>query len=164
MAERGERKAIQRGRSDDRSLSASKREVQPANNEGPDTTATLQPLAEADPEMWLSPDITPHVFLSIPNLGVDRIKLVVEDLEAHVNLRAKVLDLVELDVGVDVSIKKVDLEIDNVRVQAMLQVDLEPVKDIVHDVVGMINEHPEILTNLTEGLGKGLEGGTSNNE
>lgn len=151
-----ERKALSRSDQGKKEVSGSE--------EGPDTTATLQPLAEADPDQWLSPNITPHVFLSVPNLGVDRIKLVVEDVEAQVQLKAKVLDLVELEVGVWVGIKKVDLEIDNVRVQAMLQVDLEPVRDIVGDVVGLIKEHPEILTNLTEGLGKGLEGGASDGD
>lgn len=135
------------------------REVKPADHGGPDTTATLQPLAEAPPEMWLRPpDITPHVFLSVPNLGVDRIDLKVENLRARVNLDAKILDLVALSVGVEVSVDTIELEIDNVRVQAMLQADLSPVVEIVHDVVGMLNEHPEILTNLTEGLGEGLAG------
>jgi hypothetical protein len=97
--------------------------------------------------------------LSVPNLGVDHIGLTVDNLRAHVELHAKVLDLLELHVGADASIEKVDLEIDNVRVQAMLKVKLENVVKIVDRVMQTIDANPEILTNLTAGLGKGLESG-----
>lgn len=95
----------------------------------------------------------------MPNLGVDHIGLEVDNLRAHVELHAKVLDLLELDVGADVSIDKVELNIENVRVQAMLKVRLDNVVHIVNRVMDTIDANPEILTNLTAGLGKGLEGG-----
>lgn len=126
-----------------------------------DTTATLEPLAHASAQDWLGSNQDPDVLLAIPNLGVDHIGLVVEDLQAHVELHAKVLDLVELHVGADVAIKKVDLQIDNVRVQAMLKVRLDKVREIVGDVVQFLDNNPEVLTNLTGGLGKGLEGALS---
>lgn len=132
--------------------------VRQSDNKGPDTTATLEPLAHASPEMWLGTNGDPDVLVSIPNLGVDRIYLGIDDVDAEVNLHAKVLDLVELRVGAHVSVKKIELEIDNVRVQAMVKVRLEEVRQIVHDVVSLIDHHPEILTSLTGGLGRGLEG------
>ena len=134
--------------------------VRKAQNTGPDTTATLQPLA-ADPEMWLGSNGDPDVMLSVPNLGVDRICLGVDDLRAHVDLHAKVLDLLELHVGADVGIRKVELEIDNVRVQAMLKVRLNEVGQIIGKVVELLEHHPEILSNLTSGLGRGLENALS---
>jgi len=51
----------------------------------------------------------------------------------------------------------VDLEIDNVRVQAMLKVKLEKVAEIVDRVMTTIDENPEILTSLTKGVGQGVE-------
>jgi hypothetical protein len=107
--------------------------------------------------MWLGTNGDPDVLLSIPNLGVDRIYLGVHDLNAHVDLHAKVLDLLELHVGADVGIKRVELEIDNVRVQAMLKVRLNEVEKIIGRVVDLLEHHPEILSNLTGGLGRGLE-------
>lgn len=98
------------------------------------------------------------MLLAVPNLGVDRIKLTVRNVRAHVDLDARVLDLVRLRVGADVSIDEVDLEIDNVRVQAMLKVKLDKVADIVGDVISLLDHHPDILSNLTGGLGRGLEG------
>jgi hypothetical protein len=124
-----------------------------------DTTGTLQPLMNATPQDWLGSNQDPDVLLAVPNLGVDHIGLVVDNLRAHIELHAKVLDLLELHVGADVSIDKVDLQIDNVRVQAMLKVKLEKVAQIVDRVMDTIDRNPEILTNLTAGLGKGLEAG-----
>jgi hypothetical protein len=124
-----------------------------------DTSATLEPLQHATAEQWLGSNNDPDVLLSVPNLGVDHIGIEVDNLRAHVNLRAKVLDLLELEVGADVSIDRVDVQIDNVRVQAMLKVRLDNVVHIVNRVMDTIDANPEILTNLTAGLGKGLETG-----
>ncbi|MBO9703312.1 MAG: hypothetical protein J7604_24065 [Sporocytophaga sp.] len=134
-------------------------QVRPSDkSEAPDTTATLQPVANAEPEDWLGSNRDPDVMLSVPNVGIDHIGLNVKNLHAHVDLNAKVLDLVQLHVGADIGIEEVDLQIDNVRVQAMLKVKLEKVRDIVGDVVGLLDNHPEILSDLTGGLGRGLEG------
>jgi hypothetical protein len=134
---------------------------QSGKEDAPDTTATLEPLAHANPEDWLGSNRDPDVMLSVPNLGIDHIGLNVKNLYAHVDLNAQVLDLVKLHVGADVGIEEVDLQINNVRVQAMLKVKLEKVRDIVGDVVGFLDNNPEVLTNLTGGLGKGLEGALS---
>jgi hypothetical protein len=126
-----------------------------------DTTATLEPLADATPEDWLGSNQDPDVLLSIPNLGVDHIGITVDNIKAHVELHAQVLDLLELHVGAQVSIEKVEINIENVRVQAMLKVRLNEVYKIVDRVMTTIDNNPEILTNLTSGLGKGLEKGLS---
>jgi hypothetical protein len=124
-----------------------------------DTSSTLAPLENASAQDWLGTNQDPDVLLAVPNLGVDHIGLEVDNLRAHVELHAKVLDLLELHVGADVSIDKVELNIENVRVQAMLKVKLENVVKIVDRVMDTIDNNPEILTNLTAGLGKGLEAG-----
>lgn len=125
------------------------------------TTYTLEPLRHATPQDWLGSNQDPDVLLSVPNLGVDKIALTVDNLRAHVELHAKVLDLLELHVGADASIDQVKLEIDNVRVQAMLKVKLDRVVEIVDRVLTTIDNHPEILTSLTGGLGEGLRNALS---
>jgi hypothetical protein len=127
----------------------------------PDTTYTLKPLENATAEQWLGSNNDPDVLLSVPNLGIDRIYLGVDNVRAHVELHAKVLDLLELHVGADVSIDKVELEIDNVRVQAMLKVKLDKVAEIVDRLLQTIDKHPEILTALTGGLGEGVRNALS---
>ena len=122
-----------------------------------DTTGTLEPLTEASAEDWLGSNQDPDVLLSVPNLGVDHIGIKVDNIRAHVELHAKVLDLLEIHVGAQVSIEAVEIDIENVRVQAMLKVKLQEVYKIVDRVMSTIDQNPEILTNLTGGLGKGLE-------
>jgi hypothetical protein len=53
----------------------------------------------------------PDVWLNVPNLSVDEISLVVENLKAHVSISANVANLVSLSAGVDVSIDTVNLTI-----------------------------------------------------
>ena len=127
----------------------------------PDTTATLEPLADASAQDWLGDNRDPDVMLSIPNIGVDHIGIKVENLKADVQLHAKVLDLLELHVGAKVSIDEVEIDIDNVRVQAMLKVNLAEVTKIVDRVMETIDNNPEILTNLTKGIGEGVQGALS---
>jgi hypothetical protein len=149
--------------SDEKGDSSEDTSMQVKKDEGlrTDTTATLEPLADATPEDWLGSNQDPDVLLSIPNLGVDHIGITVDNIKAHVELHAQVLDLLELHVGAQVSIEKVEINIENVRVQAMLKVRLNEVYKIVDRVMTTIDNNPEILTNLTSGLGKGLEKGLS---
>jgi hypothetical protein len=76
----------------------------------------------------------------------------VENLEAHVSLDAAVLDLLRLNVGADVSLGKVNLEITGVEAQAILEVRLDNVADIVDRVLTTIDRNPEILQNIGRGL------------
>lgn len=158
-------KGEQNGESSGKEVSKRDEPMKSSRDGRTDTSATLRPLTEASPQDWLGSNQDPDVLLAIPNLGIDHIGIEVDNLKAHVELHAKVLDLLELHVGAQASIEKVDIQIDNVRVQAMLKVRLDRVAEIVSRVMDTIDENPEILTNLTEGLGKGvqgaLEGGTS---
>ncbi|GAA4510134.1 hypothetical protein GCM10023191_072340 [Actinoallomurus oryzae] len=94
----------------------------------------------------------PDVYLDVPILKVDEIHLDVENLEAHVSLDAAVLDLLRLNVGADVSLGKVNLEITGVEAQAILEVRLDNVADIVDRVLTTIDRNPEILQNIGRGL------------
>jgi hypothetical protein len=53
----------------------------------------------------------PDVWLNVPNLSVDEISLVVENIQAHVSISATIANLVSRNAGVDVSIDKVNLTI-----------------------------------------------------
>lgn len=95
----------------------------------------------------------PDVLLDVPDLQVDEINLEVEDLRAKVSLQAEVLDLVKLNVGADVHLGKVALEIKGVEAQALLKVRLDNVAGILERVLKTIDRNPQILQNLTQGLG-----------
>ena len=52
----------------------------------------------------------PDVLLDVPELRIDLIHFELDDLDAHVALKANVLNLVKLNVGVDVHLSRVKLD------------------------------------------------------
>src|SRR5215210_3684696 len=76
--------------------------------------------ATGDDEM---PD--PDVLIDIPVVKVDRIHLLVQELDAHVAMKAQVLDLLDLTVGVDVHLGKLELEIEGVEAQVLAKIRLD---------------------------------------
>ncbi|MEU8799580.1 hypothetical protein [Spirillospora sp. NPDC048819] len=94
----------------------------------------------------------PDVYLDVPLLKVDEISLEVENLEAHVSLVAQVLDLLRLNVGADVFLGRVKLEIKGVEAQAQLDVRLDNVAIIVDRVLTTLDRNPEILQHIGRGV------------
>lgn len=58
---------------------------------------------------------TPDVWLNVPNLSVDKITLLVQNVKAAVSLSVNVSGLVSVNAGVDVSIDQVNLTISGER-------------------------------------------------
>ncbi|WP_067458540.1 hypothetical protein [Actinomadura macra] len=94
----------------------------------------------------------PDVHLDVPLLKVDEISLEVADLEAHVSLVAQVLDLLRLNVGADVFLGRVKLDIRGVEAQALLDVRLNNVAEIVDRVLTTLDRNPEILQHVGRGV------------
>ncbi|MFD4262772.1 hypothetical protein ACFWR9_35465 [Streptomyces sp. NPDC058534] len=113
----------------------------------------------ADPAADTSVDRTgdPDVLLDVAQLRVEEINLHVEDLQARVSLRAEVLDLLKLNVGADVSLGRVELDIKGVEAQALLKVRLDNVAEIVGRVLSTIDRNPRILEQLASGLDSAAE-------
>ncbi|MEU7085274.1 hypothetical protein [Streptomyces achromogenes] len=98
----------------------------------------------------------PDVYLDVPLLKVDQIDLDVEDLRAHVSLQAEVLDLLRLNVGADVALGRVHLGISGVEAQARLEVRLDNVAAIINRVLTTLDRNPQILEELTRGVGSAV--------
>ena len=76
-------------------------------------------------------------------------------------MRAEVKDLVQLSVGADARLGKVELKIEGVEAQALLKARLDNVSAILERVVLTLDRNPELL----ESVGKAVEevgGGTGN--
>ncbi|WP_200068131.1 MULTISPECIES: hypothetical protein [unclassified Saccharopolyspora] len=101
-------------------------------------------------------DQEPDVLLDVPVLKVDEINLEVEDLHAKVSLSAEVLDLLRLNVGADVTLGRVGLDIKGVEAEALLKVRLGNVAAIIERVLQTIDRNPEILEQITRGAGAAL--------
>src|SRR5215211_3409421 len=100
----------------------------------------------------------PDVLLDVSELEVDRIRLEVENLRAHVSVLAELANLVSLSVGVDARLDRVALEIEGVRAKVLLKVRLEHVRAILEKALDTVAEVPEILERLGQTLDELLEG------
>jgi hypothetical protein len=88
------------------------------------------------------------IVVDVPNLCVDSITLNVRNVLAHVALDARVANLATISAGADVRIEQVQLELRDIRAEALLLVDLDDVHVIVDDLLTMIDNNPEIVQSL----------------
>jgi hypothetical protein len=95
----------------------------------------------------------PDLILNVPVIKVDSIHLQVDDLEAHVALKAQVLDLLKLTVGVDISLGKVRVDLKGIEAQALLKVRLDYVAAAIDRVLSALDRNPELL----EAVGSAIE-------
>jgi hypothetical protein len=98
------------------------------------------------------------VLLDVSELEVDRIKLTVKDLRAHISVVAELASLISLQVGIDARLDEVELEIEGVRAKVLLKVRLDDVRAILKEALETVAEHPEILRILTRALDEVVTG------
>jgi hypothetical protein len=119
--------------------------------------------AEREYEAYALADIEdprgdPDVILDVPVVKVDSIHLRVDNLDARVALRAKVLELVKLSAGVAAHLGRLRIDIEGVEAQALLKVRLDRVTAIVDRVLTTIDRNPELVQSLgrtVEDVGRG---------
>jgi hypothetical protein len=111
----------------------------------------------AKPPWRAAPPQEPDVLLDVSRLHVDDIDLKLDSLDAHVALKAEILDFVRLDIGVDAALRGVALEIEGVDAQALLKVRLENLAAIVDRVLTTVDRHPEVLERLVGGVATAVE-------
>jgi hypothetical protein len=103
------------------------------------------------------PSDEPDVFLDIPQVHVGEIYFDVEDLDAHLSLRAKVANLVQIIAGVHVHVGKVELDMKEVDAEALLKVRLENLYDILDRVLTTLDRNPEVLQGLLNTVGSAVD-------
>src|SRR5918993_1273021 len=96
----------------------------------------------------------PDVLLDVSELEVDRINLEVERLRAHVSILVELANLLNLSVGVDARLARVQLEIEGVEAKVLLKVRLRHIRAILEKALDTIGEHPEILRILACSLSR----------
>jgi len=94
----------------------------------------------------------PDVLLDVPVLKVDEIDLQVENLRAQVSVTAEVQGLVELSVGADARLGKVELNIQGVEAQALVKARLDNVSAILDRVLLSLDRNPELLESVGEAV------------
>ena len=99
----------------------------------------------------------PDVLLDAPMVSIKGLDFELDELRAKVSLFAKVLDLVELSIGIDAYLGKVKLTIESVDVQALLKVRLDNVTAILDRVLTTIDRNPQIVQEIASGVGSAAE-------
>lgn len=143
MAEKGNRSKSRRGSKEKSRNGHSSSRRKRARDEFPDYSIV-------DPHEL--PD-GPDVLLDVPVVKVDEIDVEVDDLRAQVAVMADVRDLVEIGVGANVALGKVELKIEGVEAQALLKTRLDNVALILERVLTSLDRNPELL----EGIGHAVE-------
>ena len=92
----------------------------------------------------------PDVFLNA-SVSVEEINIEVDNLTAKINLDLQVLELLQFNAGVDLSIDKVQLLIQNVSAKVLLEARLENLVGMVDNVLESLDLNPIIAT-----LGQGV--------
>ena len=92
----------------------------------------------------------PDVFLNA-SVSVEEINIEVDELTAKINLDLQVLQLLQFNAGIDLSVDKVQLLIQNVSAKVLLEARLENLVAMVDDVLGSLDLNPIIAT-----LGQGV--------
>ncbi|HYZ27492.1 MAG TPA: E3 binding domain-containing protein [Thermoleophilaceae bacterium] len=100
----------------------------------------------------------PDVLLDVPELRVDSIHLELDDLDAHVALKANVLNLVTLSVGVDAHLSSAKLDIRGVEAEVLLKARLDHVVAIVDRLMTTIDRNPELIEGLSKAVSELGEG------
>jgi hypothetical protein len=140
--------AAQRSKQNRGSSRASSRDGSRANGSGSASRARKASSVATDQLEGREPSQDPDVFVDIEKVKVDEIYVDVEHLEAHLALRAKLANLLQVIAGVHVGLGKVEVDIKGVEAQARLKVRLENLYDILDRALTTLDRNPEILESL----------------
>jgi len=99
-------------------------------------------------------DDGPDVLVDVPVVKADSIEIEVDDLRAQVAVTAEVADLVQLAVGAEVRLGKVELTIEGVEAQALLKARLANVSRILGRALTTLDRNPELLESVGKSVGE----------
>ncbi|CAI6337063.1 unnamed protein product [Periconia digitata] len=135
--------------------SATSATAPPTSTSSPTGTNSTTSRTTAAPSVSV-PSTEPDVYLNVPELHVGRIELTVEQLQADINLNAKVAGLVQVNAGVQVAVEKINITIADVDVNLELIVRLGHLVDIVERVFESLDLNPlliGLINNVTSLVG-----------
>ena len=87
----------------------------------------------------------PDVLLDVPVLNVEELDLEVENLTAHISVRAELANFVNINVGVDAHLDKVKLNIKGVEAQVQLKVRLDRILGTIDSALSALEQNPGLM-------------------
>jgi hypothetical protein len=95
----------------------------------------------------------PDVLVDVPVAKIDNVEVEVDDLQVQVAVQARVRKLLDLSVGAQAHLGKVELQIQGVEAQALLKARLDNVQTLLDRVALTLDRNPELLA----GIGRAVE-------
>ena len=86
------------------------------------------------------------VTLDVSRLDLDKLELEVDDLNAQIALQARIAELVDINVGADVQLGEVELDLQGVNAEALLEVHLDEIRQILGRALKRLEQRPELLS------------------
>ena len=115
---------------------------------------TRRRAAKPSPQSTVTdPPQTVDLHVDAPLVKVDQINLEVDELQAHVALLTGLAHILRLNVGVSARAGKVRLNIEGVEAQALLEARLHNVAAILARVLSSVDDNPQLLRSVEQGLG-----------
>ena len=106
------------------------------------------------------PDVYLNASVQVGEIGID-----VANLTAKINLDAQVLQLLQFNAGVDLSVDRVSLSIVNVTAKVLLEARLENLVRMINDTLESLDLNPALATlgqaagEVVDGVVEGITGG-----
>lgn len=92
----------------------------------------------------------PDVLLDVPKVSVEELSLEVQNLQARVALRTRLSELLEIDVGINISLDTVKLETKGVEAEARLKARLENVQAMLERTLSSVDANPDLIKDLKD--------------
>ena len=96
----------------------------------------------------------PDVEIHVPELDIDRLEIMLENLRAHVDVDATIgregNEFLNISVGINARIDSAQIVLEDVQAEAHVIAFLDDVRVIALRALEVLDHHPEILTGLVE--------------
>jgi len=126
-------------------------ESQGSNPKSTEEDLGLSPQARSGGDLEQPANEEPDVILNIPTLQVEELDLEVDDLRAHISVRAELVNFVNIDIGVDAYLNHLKLNVKGVEAQAQLRVRLDKILGTIDRALSAIEANPDLLNRKPQG-------------
>jgi len=86
-----------------------------------------------------------------PNLELEGVQLEIQNLQAKISLGVHIGNLVNIDLGVDLTGDTLNLELNSLQAEAYVRANLDRIQHIINRTLETIDNNPDVLQSLSNG-------------